>query len=53
MEWLTTASTAITSLVESTIDLVTGNSILAILFAAGTILPVGFRVFKKLKGVAR
>lgn len=53
MEWLTSASEAITTLVESTISMVTGNTILAVLFAAGTILPVGFKIFKKLKGVAR
>lgn len=49
MEFVTTATTNIVSLMESMITVITGNPILAVCFTAGTILPIGIRLLNKLK----
>lgn len=49
MEWLTTATEAVTSVMSSTISTITTQPILAMCFVGGVIIPMGVRVFRKLR----
>lgn len=52
MEWLETAMTGVTAMFTNAIELITGNPILSVLFAAGTFVPMGLRLFTKGKRAA-
>ena len=49
MEWFTTASATITDIMEGLLEVITSNPLLAMLFAAGTIIPLGLGLLKKFK----
>lgn len=49
MEWLTTATTSALDLMSTVITTITGNSILALLFAIGVIIPAGIGLFRKFR----
>ena len=53
MENIGTALTSAVGYVETILGTVMGNEVLALIFAAGTILPLGIGVFKKFKKAAR
>ena len=48
-EWFTSASTAATDLMTSMMNLITGNPVFAVLFVGGTLIPLGLKLFKKVK----
>lgn len=48
-EAITTAITDLLGLTTTVIDYVTKNAVLAICFVAGTIVPAGIAIFRKLK----
>lgn len=48
-ETITTAVTDLMGLVTTVIDYVTKNPVLAVCFVAGTVVPAGIAIFKKLK----
>ena len=49
MEWIGTGAQAVLSIFDSILDTITTNPLLAMLFVGGTIIPLGFRIFKKFK----
>ena len=49
LEWITDGAEAVLSIFDVLLDTITGNPILAMLFVGGTIIPIGFRIFKKFK----
>lgn len=49
MEFIATSTTTIMSMFTQIIDTITGTPILALLFVGGTVLPIGFAIFKKFK----
>lgn len=49
MEWISSGATAVLSIFDTLLDTITTNPILAMLFVGGTIIPLGFRIFKKFK----
>lgn len=49
MEWLTTAVTGCLDIFSTTIGLISETPVLALLFAGGTIIPLGFGLFGKAK----
>lgn len=51
-EWITTAITSCTSLFNGAIDMITGNSFMAVLLVGGTFVPLGFRIFRKARRTA-
>ena len=53
MEWLSTALTSCSTLFTWVLNLITDNSLLAILLACGTLIPAGIGIFRKVKKAAR
>ncbi len=49
MEWITTGAESVLSIFDVLLDTITTNPLLAMLFVGGTIIPIGFRIFKKFK----
>ena len=49
MEWLTTATESALTIMNSVINAITGNPILALLFAIGVIIPAGIGLFRKFR----
>lgn len=49
MEWISTGATNVLSIFDVLLDTITSNPLLAMLFVGGTIIPIGFRIFKKFK----
>lgn len=49
MEWLTTATTAVTGVMTSVIETITTSPILSMCFAGAVVIPVGVRLFRKLR----
>lgn len=49
IEWLTTASDAVLGVMSDVIDTITTTPVLAIVFVAGTIIPLGIGLFKKFR----
>lgn len=49
MEWFTTASATIVDIMEGLLTTITGNPLLALLFASSTIIPLGLKLLKKFK----
>lgn len=49
MEWITTGAENVLSIFDTLLNTITTNSLLAMLFVGGTIIPIGFRIFKKFK----
>lgn len=49
MEAITTGLTTAIGYLGTVLDTITGNTILTVLFAAGTILPVAISVFRRFK----
>lgn len=47
--FITTATETVVSVMETVISTITGNAILALCFTAGTIIPLGVALFKRLK----
>lgn len=50
MEWLTTATTGVISVMTTVITTITTTPVLALCFAGAVIIPLGARVFKQLRG---
>lgn len=48
-EILTTAVEDLMSVVTTVLEFVTSNAILAVCFVAGTLVPAGIKIFRKLK----
>ncbi len=53
MEWLTTALETVSTLFTWILNLITSNPILAVLFAAGTLVPAGIGIFSRIKKTAK
>jgi hypothetical protein len=51
-EWITTAITSCTSLFNGAIDMITGNALMAVLLVGGTLIPLGFRIFRSARRTA-
>ena len=49
MEWISTGAENVLSIFDVLLDTITTNRLLAMLFVGGTIIPIGFRIFKKFK----
>ena len=49
MEWITTGAESVLTIFDTLLDTITTNPLLAMLFVGGTIIPLGFRIFKKFK----
>lgn len=49
MEWITTGAESMLSIFDTLLSTITSNPLLAMLFVGGTIIPIGFRIFKKFK----
>lgn len=49
MEWISTGASNVLSIFDVLLDTITTNPLLAMLFVGGTIIPIGFRIFKKFK----
>lgn len=49
MEWLTTAVTGCLEVFSTVIDTITTTPVLALLFAGGTIIPMGIHLLSKTK----
>lgn len=49
MEWITTGAENVLSIFDTLLNTITMNPLLAMLFVGGTIIPIGFRIFKKFK----
>lgn len=49
MEWISTGATNVLSIFDVLLNTITSNSLLAMLFVGGTIIPIGFKIFKKFK----
>lgn len=48
-EWFSSASTAAIELMNSMMTLITGNAVFSVLFVGGTLIPLGLKLFKKVK----
>mgnify|MGYP007008157413 CR=1 FL=1 len=48
-EGITTAVTSLMGVVTTVISYVTDNAVLAVCFVAGTVVPAGIAIFRKLK----
>lgn len=53
MEAITTGITTALGYVGTVLDAITSNTILTVLFAGGTFIPLAVRMFKKIKRAAR
>lgn len=53
MDWLATALENCTTLFTWVLNLVTSNTLLAIVLACGTLVPAGIGIFKKIKHAAK
>lgn len=53
MEWMTTALTTCTELFSTILTLVTDNPVMAVVFVGGTVVPVGFAIFRQAKRSAK
>lgn len=53
MEAITSAMSTGLGFLETILDAVTGNPVLVVIFAVGTFVPLGIKVFKRLKGAAK
>lgn len=53
MEAISTALTTVIGYVSTVLETITGNTILAVLFAGGTILPLAIRTFRRFKRASR
>lgn len=49
MEWITTGAESVLSIFDTLLNKITTTPILAMLFVGGTVIPLGFRIFKKFK----
>lgn len=49
MEWMTTAVTTCMTLFTTILDTITSNAVLSVIFAGGTLIPLGFKIFRKFK----
>ena len=49
LTWLDTATTAALNLFSTVIDTITTNSVLSICFVAGTMIPLGIKMFKRFR----
>lgn len=49
MEWISTGATNVLSIFDVLLDTITSNPLLSMLFVGGTIIPIGFKIFKKFK----
>lgn len=49
MEWLTTAVTGCLDVFSNVIDVVTTTPVLALLFAGGTVIPMGIGLLSRTK----
>lgn len=49
MEWISTGATNVLSIFDVLLNTITSNPLLAMLFVGGTIIPIGFKIFKKFK----
>lgn len=49
MEWITTGATNVLSIFDTLLTTITTNSLLAMLFVGGTVIPLGFKIFRKFK----
>lgn len=49
MEWISSGATAVLSIFDTLLDTIITNPILGMLFVGGTIIPLGFRIFRKFK----
>lgn len=49
MEWITTGAESVLSIFDTLLSTITSNALLAMLFVGGTIIPLGFKIFKKFK----
>lgn len=52
-EAVTGALTTAMGFVGTILDAITGNAVLAVLFASGVLIPAAIGVFRKVKGAAR
>lgn len=51
-EWITTAIASCTDLFNGAIDMITGNSLMAVLLVGGTLVPLGFKIFRRARRTA-
>lgn len=51
MEWVTTAIDTLIDLVGTILTKATEQPLFAVILAGGTLLPLGFRIFKKFKRI--
>lgn len=51
MEWITTAVTTLMDLVGTILTEATEQPLFAVMLAGGTLIPLGFYVFKKFKRI--
>lgn len=51
-EWVTTAITSCTTLFNGAIDMITGNELMAVLLVGGTLIPLGFHIFRSARHTA-
>lgn len=49
MEWITTGAESVLSIFDTLLTKITTTPILAMLFVGGTVIPLGFKIFKKFK----
>lgn len=49
MEWITTGAENVLSIFDTLLNTITSNPLLGMLFVGGTIIPLGFMIFKKFK----
>lgn len=50
MEWLTTATSGVLDVFSTVLSTITDTPILALLFAGGTIIPIGMNLLNRFKG---
>ena len=51
MDFVTTATTTIMDLVSTVLTKATEQPLFAVILVGGTVLPIGFKIFKKFKRV--
>ena len=51
LAWISDGAQAVLSIFDVLLDTITSNPILGMLFVGGTIIPLGFMIFKKFKRV--
>lgn len=52
-EWITTAISSCTTLFNGAITMITENDFMAVLLVGGTLIPLGFKIFRSAKKTAR